>query len=705
MKKCYGVVLIVSILSLKGVTGVLGFELGEVIELEAQEVTASPFAIKKEDLVVPSSRLSRADLDRSTQSSIGATLEGQPGIHSTYFGPGAGRPVIRGFDGDRVRILNNGTDSFDVSETSPDHGVSIEPLFAEAIEVVRGPASLLYGSSAIGGVVNVIGREMPRERSLYPFYGEFRADYGSVSDSYSSGLRLQGGENDFAWSIGYLKRKTDDYDIPGFAESVFQMEAEEAENEGHGEEEEVFGVLENSFVETETGSVGLTWFSEKGLVGFSVSRYNTEYGVPGHSHGEGHDHGHDEGEEDEPDEEVDVTIDLNQVRLSGRAMLLEPSNLFESVELQIGYGRYDHVELEGAAIGTRFERDGYEVRMTGIHNPIGDLTGALGLHLQGSSFLAQGEEAFVPSSSSSKLALFLVERLNTEWGAWEIGGRAESIGIDLDDAGLGKRRFTTANASAGFFRRLAEGFIIAANFSYAERAPNASELFAFGPHAGTRSFEIGDAFLGKENSLNLDLSLRRSVGRITGEFTVFSSDFNDYVYLQFLDHTEVEDMYGELDTSELNVYRATATDAEFYGFEFELRFNIVDETEKQVHFDFLVDQTRATNKSFNTNLPRIPTRRVGGRWERDAGAWLVGVEGRYHVSASHLASDELPTDSYFVWGADARYRIQTSDTRTVDLYFVGRNLGNEEARPHTSFLKDLVPMPGRSIELGIRTQF
>ena len=713
----------------------------ETIDLDPMVVTASPFVERKEELVVPAGKLTGEALRRSAESSLGATLSGEPGVHSTYFGPGAGRPIIRGFDGDRIRILNQGTDTFDVSQTSPDHCVSIEPLFADEIEVVRGPASLLYGNAAIGGVVNILGKELPRRRALVPFSGQAEAYYGSVSDEKSYGLALQGGQGDFAWSAGFLDRQSSDFEIPGFAESIYQMEAEEHEDEHgheegeeheeeehgdeehdeHEEEEEVFGVLENSFVDTRTGYLGLAWFGDNGSFAVSYSEYTTDYGVPGHSHAHGHGHGdeHDEHEEGEHEgeeeheeeehghgeEEESVFIDLDQSRIALRGELIDPVDFLESLEIDLTFGDYRHREFEGEGVGTTYDRDGYELRLTGVHSPIGDLAGAFGFHAKVDDFAAVGEEAFIPSSETSQYGIFAMERLNQNWGAWEFGARLESIDIDPVDSALSDRSFDTINASAGFVRRLDESSVVSANLVYAERAPNASELFAFGPHVGTRTFEIGDATLGKESSTSLDLSYRLTSGKVTGEITTFYSDFSDYVFLQFLDHEAVEDAYGGLDTDGLSVFRATAADAKFYGFEVDLRFHLLDEADRGMHLDLVYDQTRATNESFNTNLPRIPARRLGLRYEYILGPWVMGVNGRWHDSVSHLGPNELPTDSYTLWGADLRYRMFVSDTATVDLFVVGTNLSDEEARPHTSFLKDLAPLPGRSFRLGVRTTF
>lgn len=700
-----------------------GDEPTEVVELAPVLVTASPFVTDLEELVVPTSKLDGDELSRAAVSSLGASLEGQPGVHSTYFGPGAGRPVIRGFDGDRVRILNQGTDSFDVSQTSPDHGVSIEPLFAERIEVVRGPASLLYGNAAIGGVVNVIGKEIPRERLNRKLTGEVQASYGSASDEKTAGVALQRGQGDFAWSFGYLNRSSGDLEIPSFAESVYQIEAEEHDEHEHEEheegeheegeheeeehEEEVFGVLENSFVDTRTGYFGGTWFGDRGSLGISFSRYETDYGVPGHAHSHEEEHHEEEGHEEEEhaEEEESVAIDLDQTRLSVHGTLIEPFVWFESLEVDLSVGDYRHRELEGDEVGTIFNRDGFEFRATGVHRPIGNLAGAVGLQVKDESFSAIGEEAFIPDGNSAQYGLFAVERLDQEWGAWEFGGRIEQVDVNPVDDELASRRFTVGAASAGLIRRIGESTILSANLTYAERAPNVSELYAFGPHVGTQSFEVGNASLGLESSTNLDLSYRLVAGKLTGEVTLFHSDFSDYVYKRFLDETEAYSVIGDTDTDGLDVYQATAVDAHFYGYEIDLRYQLLAEAERSMYVSFLVDQTKAINETADLNLPRIPTRRVGGRFQLQQGPLTFGIEGRHHTEASNLAPDELPTDSYFLWGADLRYRIQSTDTVEMDLVVIGTNLGDEEARSHVSFLKDLAPLPGRSIRLGVETRF
>ena len=435
----------------------------------------------------------------------------------------------------------------------------------------------------------------------------------------------------------------------------------------------------------------------------------------GDEHGHEEEEEHEEGEEHEEEEHHDeeehgeeesVAIDLDQSRFSLRGELIDPFDFLKSLELDFAFGDYRHVEFEGDETGTVYERDGYELRLTGVHNPIGEFTGAYGFQAKVDDFSSMGAEAFIPSSETSQYGLFIIERLNQHWGAWEFGGRVESVELDPEDSSLEKRSFETLNGSVGFVRKIDESSAFSANLVFAERAPNASEIYAFGPHVGTQTFEIGKASIDEEFSTSLDLTYRLTAGTITGEVSAFYSDFTNYIYLQFLDHEEVESIYGEdFDTEGLNVFRATTADAKFYGFEVDLRYHIVDEADQAMHLDLIYDQTRATNATLGTNMPRIPVRRLGLRYEYQNNDWLFGLEGRWHDEASHLAPNALPTDSYTLWNADVRYRIRASETVTVDLFAAAHNLGDEEARPHTSFLKDLAPMPGRNVRLGVRTRF
>lgn len=711
----------------------------EIIDLERINITASPFALKQMDLVLPADSLAGEDLRRAGESSLGATLDGLPGLHNSSYAPGAGRPIIRGFDGDRVRILKNGTDVFDLSFTSPDHGVAIESVMTDRVEVIRGPASLLYGNAAIGGIVNVIDKSIPRNR-VTELTADVELRYGTVAGEKTGGLSVQSGQDNFAWSLNYVKRDAGDYEIPGFAESEYMREQEEDEDhheeeeeeeegehheeeegEEHEEEEEEFGLLLNSSVETENAAVGFGWFTENASYGFAFNQYESFYGVPGHAEGHGHgEEEHEEGEEEEEEEEEDhheeeeeehgesVVTDLDNSRLSFRAEWLAPNDLFESSELNIAYADSRYIELEGSPgeweTGTVLERNGIDLRFTGVHRPIGDLTGALGLHVKDEFLSAEGEEAYIPANDLSNSALFGVERYNTNWGAIEFGGRIENQSISPESPDLSGEDDTTLNLTGGWVVNLEENNTIAVNLAYNERAPNAAERYAFGPHPGTQSFEIGDPDLGIEQSNSINTSWRKSAGAVTGEVSLFFSEFKDFIFQEHLDHEVFEEMYPGEDTGGLEILKVEAVDAQFYGFEVDLRFNLIDETEDNLYFDLTYDQSRATNETENSNLPRIPPRRIGGRLVYESGPWVIGLGARNTASAKHLAPEETPTEGYTVVNADIIHRIESGNI-AYDLFLYGRNLTDEEIRPHTSFTKDRVPMPGFGISTGLRVHF
>ncbi len=659
-------------------TPFFGQENEKVFDLDPVLVTANPFAAEKEDLIRPADHMSNDALQREMGGTLGDTLANTPGVQTTWFGPGAGRPVIRGFDGDRVRILHDGTDSFDLSQTSPDHAVGIEPMLAQSIEVVRGPASLLYGNAAIGGVVNVVGREMPRFAPQEPFSGQIETRYGTGSDALGVGGTFLGGTEKFAWSAGYIKRDANDTDIPGFAYSRYATPNEAGP-------EDVSGTLSNTALQSKSGYVGGTRFFDSGQASLAYTGFASLYGVPS--------------QEEEP-----IRIDLRQHGVSGRLELNDPTPFWKNVEAQFGYGTYRHAELEGDEVGTVFTREGTELRLTGVHQPIGDFTGAWGLHAKREDFGAEGEEAFIPSNKLTNLAAYAVERRSFEWGVWEIGGRIEQQRITLSDTNDDSQK-STVNLSTGFTHRIAEGTSLSADITYAQRAPNATELFSFGPHPGTGVFEIGNAALGLESSVNAELTARRDIGRLTGSVTAYLSDFSDYVFLQKLSDEAATELYGDLDAGDLGIYRHVADDARFYGYEFETVFHFIDEADRKLHLRLTSDTTRAVNVSEDTNLPRIPTQRFGGRLEWISGPWLLGLEESHVSSATHLAPDELPTDAFDKVGLDARFRWEQDNGHIVNLYAKLANATNEEGRLHTSFLKDIAPLPGRSLTLGMDYSF
>lgn len=656
-------------------------------------VTATAEPRRQLDVAQPTTVLSGEELATRSGTTLGETLNEQPGVSSTYFGPGAGRPVIRGFGGDRIRVLESGLGSADASSTSPDHAVSSDPMAAERIEVIRGPATLLYGSSAVGGVVNVMNERIPPYVPEETLTGNLHLRGGSAADERSGSLELEGalGER-LAWHADYLRRETHDVEIPGFAE-VGRLREEEHEGE---EEEAERGILENSSQETESGSLGLSWVADQGFLGISVSGLDTNYGVPGHAHGH-EEEGEHEGEEEEPEgeheDEAPVRIDLEQRRVDLAGELLRDTGPFRGMKLRLGSADYQHVELEGAEVGTRFENETFEGRLELVQRDFGRLSGTIGLQGSTSDFAAFGEEAFVPPSSTDLLAVFAYEEVDLAPVRVQLGGRWETQDVSVE-ADLPDRSFDAFSVSAGGIWPVDANQDLALTLSRSERIPTATELYANGPHAATRAFEIGDVDLDKEVALGLDLSLRRHEGRVSGTLTGFYNRFDDYIFERFTGEEE----------DGLAVIQLTQRDAEFWGAEAQALVDLYRSEASHLVLELRGDLVRAELRDTGEPLPRIPPMRLGAGLDYHRGPWRLFGEIRWSAEQDRLAENETPTDSHILVNAAASYRFLLGDS-VLDVFLRGRNLTDEEARLHTSFLKDQVPLPGRDISLGVGLHF
>lgn len=668
---------------------------GETVEVEValeleirDEVVVSAAADPRSQLEVtqPTTVLLGEELDLRREATLGQTLDEQAGVSSTYFGPGASRPVIRGLGGDRIRVLSGGLGSADASSTSPDHAVSIDPLSAERVEVLRGPATLLYGSAAVGGVVNVLDGRIPDGRPEDGVTGSAEVLGGTVAEERSVGVTLDGpGPGRLAWHLDYLRRETDDYEIPGFAEAG-----------DHQGEDEVFGLLPNSALDSESGAVGLSWVTPRGFFGLSASGFDTLYGVPGHGHGdeeEGEESEHGEGEHEAEDE---VRVDLRQRRVDFRGETVAAFGPFRGAKVRVGIGDYEHRELEGAEVGTRFGNDSWEGRVELVQRTaetgLGPLTGSLGLQATRSDFVAVGEEAFVPPSVTDTVAAFAFEEVARGPLRLQLGLRWETS--ELDPAGaLPARSFTGVSGSAGVVWALRDDLSLTASLSRTERLPTANELFADGPHAATRTFEIGDPDLDVEDSLGFDLALKAARERFRGEIAAFVNRFDGFVFESFT---------GEV-VDELEVVRFVQRDAEFVGAEVDLDFVLFERDDR--HLDLLVrgDWVRA-ELAGGSPLPRIPPVRASLGLSYHQDRWRGLVEARRVEEQDRVAEHETPTAGHTLLNAMVGYRL-FAERLVADVILRGTNLADEEARSHVSFLKDEVPLPGRDLSLMLRVSF
>ncbi len=650
-------------------------------------VTASPDARSRNEIAQPTSVLSGEELQRQLQPTLGETLSREPGVTSTFFGPGASRPVIRGLGGDRIRVLESGIGSGDASTTSPDHAVSIDPAAAERIEVLRGPATLLYGSSAVGGVVNVIDNRVPERLPDERVTGTAELRGGTVAGERHGSAVLEGALGGrIAWHLDFQKRETDDYEIPGFAESEVLRRAEDEEGEEH---EQAFGVLENSSLETEGGSLGVSWVGGQGFFGVSASGFESLYGIPGGAH----EH-HGEGEEQEEEEHGGVRIDMEQRRYDVRGGITRGFGIFRGANLRFGATDYEHVELEGEEIGTTFLNESWEGRLELLQNTLGPLSGSIGLQAQSRDFEAIGDEAFVPPTQTDTWAIFAFEELTRGPWRFQLGGRYENQDVEAAAGEARSRSFAGVSGSFGLvWQPASEAYSLGLSVARSTKLPNAEELFSNGPHLATSAFEVGDPDLQEETNLGVDLTLRKVTGRLTGEVTFFTNRFADYIFEQATG--------GEEDG--LQVFRFVQRDAEFRGAELAGVYQLFHDEPFHMDVEFGADFVRA-ELADGTPLPRIPPRRYRLGFHYRGGKLDGLVEGARVDDQDRVAPLELPTEGHTLLNASLGYRFFTS-AAVFEVLLRGTNLTDEEARNHVSFLKDRVPMPGRDVSLALRVKF
>jgi iron complex outermembrane receptor protein len=671
-------------------------------------VTGSGGLRRQLELANPVSVVSGEVLELRVQPTLGDTLSQQAGINQTWFAPGASRPIIRGLGGDRVRMLQGGLSSGDVSSTSPDHAVGVDPGLAQQIEVLRGPSTLLYGSTAIGGVVNVIDGTIPSTQPTAPVTGSVAVKAGTVADEFYGQLAIEGGAGNWAWHLGGAARDTGDYSIPDeYDPERYEGEEEHGEDDEHEGEEFERGPLANSDLETTSAAAGLSWFGKWGFVGFSVSGFDTNYGVPGHEHhheerGDDDDHADkdddhgDEGEDlgDQEEEEGDVRIDLERRRFDVNGEITQPFGIFRGFKTRIGYVDYEHVELEGDEVGTRFLKETLEGRFEFVQAQKGSWSGSFGLQILDDDLKAIGDEAFLPPSATTTVGLFAFEELTTGALSWQFGARVESVDNSADAPGLPDRSFTPLSLSVGLVWELPQEWSLGTSLARSQKAPNASELYSDGPHAATQTFEIGDTNLDTETSLGLDLSLRRGGGPVHGELTLFVNRFDDFIY-QRLTGEEIEG---------LTVLQYTQTDAEFFGGELDLEVDLWEGAHGHLDLTLLADYVRAELRDTGEPLPFIPPFRFAAGLHWGLQRWHAAGEVRWVDEQDRVAEEELPTPSYTMVNASLGYRFYLKSA-FVYLMLRGTNLTDELAFNATSVQKFMRPMPGRDVSLSARVTF
>lgn len=668
-------------------------------------VTAA--GIDRLDTVAGTSVVSGIELQRESAGQIGDVLASLPGVTATGFAPGASRPVLRGFGGERVRVLTDGVGSLDASGASADHAVAVDPLIADRVEVLRGPAVLLYGSSAIGGAVNVITKRIPPRLPDEPIHVDGIAAVDTVSNLREGGLSLDaplGGG--FAFHIDGSYRNTDDIEIPGYAASPalradLLAQADEEEEEGHLEAAQELrdgantrDVLPNSWTEATSVGTGLAFFSGDSNIGVSFDYYDTSYGVPGLP-GVGHVH---EGEDDmamemaEEEEEGPVSIGLKRYRVDLRGQLDLGDGFFDHVQTRWGWSDYTHTEFEGAETGTVFNVQGVEGRVELVQSRRGNWRGSMGGQYSHVDFEAIGAEAFVPPSITENFALFTLQELDFDAIELEAGGRFETTSV-TEGIFNRDRSFDTFSASLGASYILFDDFRAGLNVSRAERAPSAQELFADGPHVATQQYEIGNDMLDTEGAWGMEGYLRGAIGAVQVNASVYRNWFDGFIFLS-PDGTEEDG---------LDVYRFLQQDADQWGFESQISFPLLHTDRFTLLGDLRGDYTEATLANGDP-VPRIPPLSLAGALELQTGHFDARAEVEWNDSQTRVAPLETPTDSFtHVNLSLAWHPFEGAENLTV-LAQVD-NVFDAEGRRHSSFTKEFVPLPGRNFKLSVRASF
>tara|TARA_R110001592_G_scaffold363391_1_gene687057 strand:+ start:15529 stop:17685 length:2157 start_codon:yes stop_codon:yes gene_type:complete len=678
--------------------------------LEEIIVTANPLNRESTELSQSATVLRGAVLQQQLANSLGETLARTPGMSNASFGENVGRPVIRGMQGARVGILNNSLAVSDASSVSQDHAVSVEPFLVDQIEVLRGPSTLLFGSGAIGGVVNMVSPSIPQVLPEGGVSGRATVQGNTAASEEFAAGRLDLGKGAFALHIDGFHRRTDDYDIPGRAELYPENDHDGEEDHDDDQESDADGTLENSFLKNHGATLGLSWIGEQWRFGAAYNEYKSDYGLPGGAH----EHAHEEHDDDEHDEEhhdeeghdeheSDVTIRLRAERTEAELAGSNPFPGFEQLKVRFVDTRYKHIEFEGDAVGTVFKSDSDNTRVELKHNPWGVWQGVVGLQYTELDFSAVGAEAFVPESHTKTSAVFWVER--ADFDAWHIdlGLRYEDVKTKVpntlieDEGATGPSAdsdFQPFSASAGAIWSVNEAIDFTGSVSYAERAPGVDELYANGPHIATQVFEVGDTSLNKESTVHVEGGARVAFGRLTGSATVFWDQFDNYIYQQ----------ESGLEADGLPVRFWFQQDAEFVGGEIELRYDFAPTRfgHWQVFtFGDIVDG----ELDDNTDAPLQPPKRIAFGFDWDLRNWAANLVWIHAYDQDNIAPLETRTPGYDLLNAEVVFTGPGNNPFDWQIYLKGQNLLDEDIRNSTSFLKDQAPQIGFNVIFGVRAYF
>ncbi|ENX12096.1 hypothetical protein F895_03607 [Acinetobacter sp. CIP 64.2] len=673
-------------LSILAVVSVSTFaaETEQVSTLDTIRIKAHPLEQTSKDFAVADTVVDQKHLQQGAVT-IGDALSSEPGIYSNQFGAGSSRPVIRGQDGPRVKVLQNSSENIDVSTLSPDHAVTVDPALAKQVEVIRGPSTLLFGAGTVGGLVNVTDSKIPTQMPANGYEGNVGLRYNTGSDEKlaTAGVTVALGDQ-VALRVEGLNREANDYIAPDYFHE--------------GEKERRVG---NTFAKGETVNVGLSWIYDRGFTGISYSNRQDKYGLPGHSHeyeschlhglslhcgdhdhNDGNDHSHDHADESGP------WIDLKSERYDVRTELNDPFAGFKKLRAQASYTDYKHDEIEEGTIATRFKNKGYDGRLELVHNPLGPWEGVIGTQYGQQKLELTGEEAFLAPNTTKKWSVFALEHAQFNEVHVEVSARADQQKIDIDDSSKKDFSGSAFSVSGAANWEFAPNYKLSLVTSHQERLPLAQELYANGGHFATNTYELGDDQLKKEKSNNVELGFHYDDNKFDYHVHVYHNWFDDYIYAQTLDRYK-----------DFRLVKYTQDQARFYGAEAEAGYQISPIYKVGVFGDYV------RGKIDNENAPRVPAGRLGTKVNADFGDGFSGSAEYYHVfQQDKIAAYETDTQSYNMVNLGVAYTGKYSNVGDYRVFLNANNLLDDQVYQHASFLST-IPQVGRNFTVGVNFNF
>jgi iron complex outermembrane receptor protein len=639
-------------------------------------VSANPLENIGESSIKPINILKNKEIFHKKKSTLGETLNRELGVNSTFYSAGVSRPVIRGLGGDNIAILQNDVATIDASATSVDHNISIDPTNIDRIEILRGAQALFYGSKAVGGVINVIDNRIPSEKIDEIATGFVETRYNSADNGKTESFKAEGGFNGLNYHVNGFTRDTDNYDIPNFARSKSERIANPIPVT-----EEREGRVTNSQTNNSGGSFGLSKTYDQGYLGVAYTALNNNYGIASNPDNYGN-------------------IRLRSQRTDFAAGLNNISSLIKKAKFKLGISDYNHTEFEGTSPETTFKNNGYDGRIELNHTKIKNLEGAFGYQSQKISASALGNEAFLPKTQTNINSLFIYEELPSNKITYEFGLRSDFQQISSEASehfgSSSSRDDLTFSGSTGFHFDLNNSYSILTHFTYTEKAPNNQELYANGAHDATNTFEVGDKNLNIQRSQGFDVSINKNSGKFLGAINLFYNRFTNYIALNPTDNFDAD--------SGFQIYNYSGVPADFYGAETSLKTNIFEKNINKLDMELKWDYVQAENRKTNNYLPRISPMRVGSVLTYQISKIGFNFDTYYVFEQSNTAPHESKTGDYFMVDSGLDYLLDNSSTPT-SIFIQGTNLLDEEARNHISFTKDKIAMQGRSLMIGLRSNF